>query len=294
MSREYPAERQKQGKQGISISFEFFPPNTREGLIKLSDICDALNRFRPQYFSVTFGAGGGNRTKTFRTVRLLLSKNLRVAPHLTCVGLPKPVIRHMLKNYIRQGIRRIVALRGDLPETEVHRGDFYYANELVDFIRTETGSHFHIDVAAHPEFHPQAINVFAGLENFKRKIAAGADRAITQYFFNPDAYFRFLDNCHQYGITVPIVPGIMPISHFEKLLRFSRLCGAEIPTWLFKRLEAYRDDEVSLRAYGIDVVTRLCEDLLRGGAPGLHFYTLNQLSPTQHIINQLERCLVHC
>ena len=281
--------------KNVPISFEFFPPNTVAGIKKLGEICESFNAFNPEYFSVTFGAGGVNRTKTFRTVRMLQANGWSVTPHLTCIGMPKEILRHIIKNYQMSGITHLVALRGDLPKTMSDcQSDFQYADELVAFIRQETGDHFYIHVAAYPEFHPESPNVFVGLENFKRKVAAGADSAITQYFFNCDAYVRFLESCVQYGIHIPIVPGIMPISNFEKLWRFSQSCGAEIPSWLSKRLIALQHDPVSLQAYGIEVVTQLCEDLIAAGAPGLHFYTLNQLEPTQAIINNLVHCNIHC
>lgn len=272
----------------IPISFELFPPNTSMGMEKLITTCQLLQQFQPEYFSVTFGAGGVNRKKTFRTLRMLRNIHIPVSPHLTCIGMPKEIIRQILKNYMNVGITHLVALRGDLSiGMTIDQGDFKHADELVKFIRQETGDHFHIDVAAYPEFHPESKNISIGLENFKRKIEAGANSAITQYFFNREAYLYFLESCERYNINVPVVPGIMPISNFEKLLRFSKTCGAEIPAWLCKRLETFCDDPKSLRAYGIDVVTKLCEDLIAIGAPGLHFYTLNQLEPTKSIVNNL-------
>lgn len=272
----------------VPISFELFPPNTTEGVQKLAQTAQSLNALNPEYFSVTFGAGGHNRKKTFRVVRLLLKQNIPVAPHLTCIGLLKENIAQILKNYVQCGIRKIVAIRGDLPQEEAqYQGDFRHANELVAFIRRETGDHFSIEVAAYPEFHPQSTDMFTALKNFKCKVEAGANRAITQYFFNQDAYFQFLESCHQLDIQVPVIPGIMPVTSFEKLIRFSKACGTEIPAWLYKRLEAYRHDEASIKAYGVDVVTKLCRDLIAGGAPALHFYTLNQLEPTQTIVKNL-------
>jgi len=272
----------------IPISFEFFPPNTDEGLKKLAKTCDQFKVFNPEYFSVTFGAGGSHQDKTFRAVNLLLDKKMEVAPHLSCIGLSKACIREMVKAYVERGVTRIVAIRGDLPEDfDVNTGDFQHSDGLVRFLRNETGNHFYISVAAYPEFHPQSNDIFVGIKNFQRKINAGANDAITQYFFNSDAYFYFLESCQKIGINVPIVPGIMPIYSCEKLLRFSSLCGAEIPAWLLKRLEAYRHDTLSFRAFGIEVVTKLCETLIRGGAPGLHFYTLNQSEPTRTILENL-------
>src|SRR3990167_4305027 len=247
-------------KHNIPISFELFPPNTDEGLYQLSRVCDQFSLFNPDYFSVTFGAGGGNRDKTFRTVAMLLNKQVMTAPHLSCIGLSKESVRDILHTYIESGITRMVAIRGDLPATpETIAGDFQHADEFIQFIRQETGDHFHISVAAYPEFHPQSKHVFIGLQNFHRKVKAGADVAITQYFFNPDAYSYFLDSCYKMDIRIPIIPGIMPIINLEKLLRFSNLCGAEVPAWLRKRLETYTHDEVSLQAFGVDVITKLCE-----------------------------------
>lgn len=271
----------------IPISFELFPPNTDEGIHKLDQTCDSLNAFKPKYFSVTFGAGGSNQDKTFRVVNLLLERQLEVTPHLSCIGLSKKDIRRVLNTYIGWGVTRIIAIRGDLSDGVNASGDFQHADQLVEFIRQETGNHFHISIAAYPEFHPQSCNVLVGLENFNRKIKAGANVAITQYFFNPDAYFYFIDSCKRAGIQIPIIPGIMPIDCLDRLQRFSRLCGAEIPMWLLKRLEAYRHDKKSLRAFGIDVVTKLCETLIKGGAPGLHFYTLNKCQPTEAILENL-------
>lgn len=275
-------------KTTIPISFELFPPNTAEGIRNLSQTCDQLNAFKPDYFSVTFGAGGSNRDKTFYIVKLLLEKHIKVVPHLTCIGMSKKSIRQVLDTYIEWGVSHLVAIRGDLPEdVNPDSGDFQHTDELVRFVRHETGNHFHISVAAYPEFHPQSFNIFVGIENFQRKINAGANDAITQYFFNPDAYFYFLESCQKVGIDAPIIPGIMPIHCCEKLLRFSNLCGAEIPAWLLKRLEAYRHDENSFRAFGVEVVSKLCEALIKGGAPGLHFYTLNQYEPTLTILENL-------
>ncbi len=275
-------------KTTIPISFELFPPNTVEKIRDLGLTCDQLSTFKPDYFSVTFGAGGSNRDKTFHVVKLLLEKHIEVAPHLTCIGMSKKSIRQVLDTYIEWGVSHLVAIRGDLPEdVNPDSGDFQHADELVRFVQHETGNHFHISVAAYPEFHPQSCNIFVGIENFQRKINAGANDAITQYFFNPDAYFYFLESCQKVGIDAPIIPGIMPIHCCEKLLRFSNLCGAEIPAWLLKRLEAYRHDKNSFRAFGVEVVSKLCEALIKGGAPGLHFYTLNQYEPTLTILENL-------
>jgi methylenetetrahydrofolate reductase (NADPH) len=237
---------------------------------------------------VTFGAGGSTQDRTFDTVREIKQETgIDVAPHLSCIGSTKDNIRQILSNYKAQGIRHIVALRGDMPSGMREAGEFRYANELVAFIRAETGDHFFIEVAAYPEFHPQAANAQADLLNFKRKVEAGADGAMTQYFYNPDAYFRFVENCEKLGLELPIVPGIMPITNYVQLARFSDACGAEIPRWIRKRLEGFGDDLKSLRAFGMDVTTKLCSDLLAGGAPGLHFYTMNQAGPTKTLWQEL-------
>jgi methylenetetrahydrofolate reductase (NADPH) len=230
----------------------------------------------PAFFSVTYGAGGSTHEGTVSTVLEIRSEGLAAAPHLSCVGSTQNGIRAILAEYRKHGIRHIVALRGDMPSGMVDAGEFRYANELVEFIRAEHGGHFHIEVAAYPEFHPQARSAEDDLNNFVRKMASGADSAITQYFFNIDAYFRFVDEVRARGVTAPIVPGIMPISNFSQLCRFSDGCGTEVPRWLRQRMQAYGDDSASIRALGLDVVTELCDRLMQGGAPGLHFYTLNQ------------------
>lgn len=264
-----------------SFSCEFFPPKSEEGAAKLRATWQALKAMQPSYFSVTFGAGGSTQERTFDTVReIQRDSGIEAAPHLSCIGSTRAQIRAILEEYRAQGIRRIVALRGDLPSGMRDPGELRYANELVEFIREVTGDWFHIEVAAYPEIHPQAPSARADLENFARKVRAGANAAITQYFYNPDAYFRFLDDCERMGLDIPIVPGIMPITNYTQLARFSDACGAEIPRWLRKRLEAMGDDTESIRAYGLDVVGKLCEDLLAGGAPGLHFYTMNQVEPS--------------
>jgi len=272
-----------------SFSFELFPPKTAQGMEKLQTTVEALNGLGPEYFSVTYGAGGSTQDRTFSTVDWLRSRDIDTAPHLSCIGATREEIADILQRYHNQGIRRIVALRGDLPSGAglSEPDDLRYANELVEFIRSETGDHFRIEVAAYPEFHPQAKSATADLENFRRKVEAGADSAITQYFYNADAYFRFVDSCATLGVTIPIIPGIMPITNYQQLARFSDACGAEIPRWIRRRLEAYDDDLDNLRAFGKDVVTRLCERLLDGGAPGLHFYTMNQMSPTREIWQEL-------
>ena len=271
----------------LSISFEFFPPQTAEGIEKLNNTRNQLAPLKPEFFSVTFGAGGSTRDRTLETVRQIQTDGYSAAPHLSCVGSTRDNIRAILQTYKNLGIKRIVALRGDLPSGMATTGEFQYANELVSFIRAETGDHFHIEVAAYPEFHPQAKSPRNDLLNFERKVKAGADSAITQYFYNADSYFYFLDECRKLGITTPIVPGIMPIGKFSQLARFSDACGAEIPRWIRKTLESYGDDTASIQAFGMEVVTKLGERLLQGGAPGLHFYTLNQSKPSLEILSRL-------
>ncbi len=269
------------------FSFEFFPPQTPEGVVKLAATRQQLATLKPGFFSVTFGAGGSTQDRTMETIRQIKAEGYNAAPHLSCVGSTRDNIRAMLNTYKDMGIKRIVALRGDLPSGMATTGELQYANELVSFIRAETGDHFHIEVAAYPEFHPQAKSPRDDLLNFKRKVQAGANSAITQYFFNADGYFRFVEDCHKLGVTLPIVPGIMPIMKFTQLARFSDACGAEIPRWMRKTLESYGDDNASVQAFGLDVVTHLCEQLLAGDAPGLHFYTLNQAGPSLEIWKRL-------
>jgi methylenetetrahydrofolate reductase (NADPH) len=264
-------------------SLEFFPPKTPEGAAKLRAARREFALLRPAFCSVTFGAGGSTREGTLATVLEIRAEGLEGAPHLSCIGSTREGIRDVLAQYRGHGIRHIVALRGDLPSGSADVGDFRYANELVGFIREETGDWFHVDVAAYPEYHPQSRTADEDLASFQRKIDAGADSAITQYFFNADAYWSFVDACTARGVTVPIVPGIMPISSFTKLARFSDNCGAEIPRWIRRRLEGFGDDAASIRAFGLEVVTRLCATLLERGAPGLHFYTLNQVTLTSSI-----------
>ncbi len=258
------------------ISFEFFPPKTAEGMAKLRETRTQLALLKPKFFSVTFGAGGSTRDRTLETVLEIQAEGFDAAPHISCVSSSKQELTALLDEYRAKGIRRLVALRGDLPSGEVSVGDLRYANELVAFIRQHSGDWFHIEVAAYPEFHPEARSPSADFQHFKRKVEAGANEAITQYFYNADAYFRFMEQCAQAGISIPIIPGVMPIYNITQLSRFSDVCGAEIPRWLRLRLQDYGDDIASLRALGLDVVTELCEKLLAGGAPGLHFYTLNQ------------------
>ncbi len=271
-----------------TFSLELFPPQTPEGAEKLRATRAQLALLKPKFFSVTFGAGGSTRDRTFDTVREIQAEGHQAAPHLSCIGSTKESIRAILEQYRALGIRRIVALRGDPPSGMAEPGSFRYANELVEFIRAETGDWFHIEVAAYPEYHPQAKNPKDDLLAFKRKVDAGADSAITQYFYNFDAYAHFVDQCRALGVSVPIVPGIMPISSYSNLARFSDNCGAEIPRWMRKKLESFGDDPASIRAFGLDVVGALCEKLLAGGAPGLHFYTLNQAALTAALWRRLK------
>lgn len=270
-----------------TISFEFFPPKTADGIASLRETRAQLAKFNPEFFSVTFGAGGSTRDRTMDTVLEMQKEGFNAAPHISCVSSSKEEIRDLLQAYQAQGIRRLVALRGDVPSGEVSVGDFRYAVELVEFIRAETGNHFYIEVAAYPEFHPEARTPEKDVLNLKRKMDAGANSAITQYFYNADAYFRFVDQCVTAGIAMPIVPGIMPIYNITQLARFSSVCGAEIPRWLKMRLEAYGDDMASLRAFGIDVVSELCETLLVWGVPSLHFYTLNRSGVISNVIENI-------
>jgi methylenetetrahydrofolate reductase (NADPH) len=258
------------------FSFELFPPQTAEGLEKLRVTRRQLAQLSPAFFSVTYGAGGTTRERTLGVVLEIQAEGQQVAPHISCVASTRASIREMLQRYRDAGIKRVVALRGDAPSGTADAGEFRYAAELVAFIRAEFGAAFHIEVACYPEYHPQARTAQDDLLNFKRKVEAGADTAITQYFFNPDAYFAFVEECEAAGIAIPIVPGIMPIGRFSQLARFSDACGAEIPRWIRRKLEGFGDDTASIRSFGLDVVTGLCDRLLRGGAPGLHFYTLNQ------------------
>ncbi|WP_041718045.1 methylenetetrahydrofolate reductase [NAD(P)H] [Alkalilimnicola ehrlichii MLHE-1] len=269
-------------------SCEFFPPRTEQGVEKLRTTRERLARLNPAYFSVTFGAGGSTRDRTYETVTEIQRSGLEAAPHISCIGSTRESIRELLHGYREQGIRRIVALRGDMPSGTRDVGEFRYANELVAFIRAETGDHFHIEVACYPEFHPQARDAEADMDNFARKVEAGADAAITQYFFNADAYFHFVGQAEKRGVTLPIVPGIMPIINFTQLARFSDACGAEIPRWLRKRLEAYGDDKAAIQALGHEVVRDLCQRLLDGGAPGLHFYSMNQARPVERLWADLQ------
>ncbi|MBA4142539.1 MAG: methylenetetrahydrofolate reductase [NAD(P)H] [Nitrosospira sp.] len=278
---------ESQKKFAPNFSFEFFPPQTPEGLEKLRATRRQLAQLNPKFFSVTFGAGGSTRDRTLETVLEIQAEGYAAAPHLSCIGATSENIRAILQQYRDSGIRHIVALRGDLPSGMAQGGEFRYANELVAFIRKEFGDTFHLEVASYPEYHPQASSAQEDLRNFKRKIEAGANSVITQYFYNPDAYFSFVDACEAMGINIPIVPGIMPINKFSQLARFSDACGAEIPRWIRKRLEGYGDDSASIRAFGLDIVTDLCDRLLNAGAPGLHFYTLNSAGLTTTIWQRL-------
>jgi len=271
----------------LVISFEFFPPKTAEGVAKLRETRKQLAQLQPKFFSVTFGAGGSTRDRTKDTVLEIQAEGYEAAPHISGISSSKEAIRSLLADYRANNIRHLVALRGDIPSGEVTAGDFRHANELVTFIRQETGNWFEIEVAAYPEVHPEAKSAVSDLQYFKSKVDAGANAAITQYFYNADAYFRFMDQCAASGINVPIVPGIMPIYNYIQLSRFSSVCGAEIPRWLRSRLQDCGDDLASLRSLGMDVVTDLCEQLLSGGAPGLHFYTLNQAGIISTIMQRL-------
>ena len=273
------------------ISFEFFPPKTPEGEHKLRAVRQELARFTPDFYSVTFGAGGSTREGTLKTVTEMHDEAVEAAPHLSCVGASKEEMRDALRGYRDLGVRRLVALRGDLPSgsgASLH-GGFRYARELVEFVRAETGDWFHIEVAAYPETHPQARSPKDDIANLAAKFAAGADSAITQYFYNADAYFRLVDDLRSAGIDAPIVAGVMPITNYTQLARFSDGCGAEIPRWIRQKLASYGDDIASIKAFGLEVVTHLCERLMSQGAPGLHFYTLNQAAPSSAICERLHR-----
>lgn len=276
-------------QSNLTISCEFFPPRTDQGMIKLRETRKQLEVLKPAFFSVTFGAGGSTQEKTIETVKEIQQQSdFDAAPHLSCIGSTIDNILKLLEDYKANGIRRIVALRGDTPSGWAGSiGEFKYANQLVEFIRAKTGSYFHIEVAAYPEFHPQARSAKADLDFFVQKVQAGANSAMTQYFYNADAYFNFVDSCNLRGVDIPIIPGIMPITNYEQLTRFSDICGAEIPRWIRKRLEDLQDDKKSLQDFGLDVVTKLCERLLAEGAPGLHFYTLNKADTTLEVAKRL-------
>jgi methylenetetrahydrofolate reductase (NADPH) len=271
-----------------SISFEFFPPKSDESADRLRLVRGKLAVVRPDYFSVTYGAGGSTREGTVSTVLEMHRAGLPVAPHLSCIGSQRAVLRQLLETYRQEGIRRLVTLRGDLPSgMAAGSSEFRYASDLVEFVRAETGDWFHIEVAAYPEVHPQSRTALEDRANFVRKMQSGADSAITQYFFNADAYLRFVDDVRQAGVKAPIVPGVMPITNFSQLARFSDACGAEIPRWMRRRFEGFGDDRDSIRAFGLDVVSGICERLLSEGAPGLHFYTMNLAEPTLAICRRL-------
>ncbi len=276
-----------QNKHPRTFSFEFFPPKTPEGMERLRSTWKQLAQLKPKFFSCTYGAGGSTRDRTLETVLEIRSAGHIAAPHISCVGATRADIAATLDLYRENGIRHIVALRGDLPSGAASAGELRYASDLVALIREKTGDHFHVEVACYPEFHPQARSPQDDLRNLKRKIEAGADSAITQYFFNTDSYFRFVDDCEALGIGVPIVPGVMPIGNFSQLARFSDACGAEIPRWLRLKMQAFGDDLASIRSFGLEVVTELCDRLLSAGAPGLHFYTMNQAGLTSTIWQRL-------
>ncbi|WP_119965217.1 methylenetetrahydrofolate reductase [NAD(P)H] [Simplicispira lacusdiani] len=272
---------------GLPVSFEFFPPKTPEGAEKLRAVRQQLYALRPEFCSVTYGAGGSTQEGTFATVREILQEGVSAASHFSCIGATRASVRAQLATLKAMGVRRLVALRGDLPSGYGMGGEFHYASDLVAFIRAETGSDFHIEVAAYPEVHPQAKSPEADLKAYAAKVRAGADAAITQYFYSADAYFRFVEDARRLGAEVPVVPGIMPITSSTQLMRFSDACGAEIPRWVRLRLQAFGDDTASIRAFGLDVVTGLCEQLVAAGVPGLHFYTMNQSVATLEICQRL-------
>jgi methylenetetrahydrofolate reductase (NADPH) len=277
---------QQQYEQKLSL--EFFPPRTEKGMEKLKTVIQELSPIQPEYMSVTYGAGGTTQSRTIDTVRYIQTEtDNEAAPHLTCIGASEESVLELLDTYEAMGIKRIVALRGDLPSGMMDPGEFKYASDLIAFIRRERGDTFKLEVAAYPETHPQARNCNIGIKWFKHKVEQGADSAITQYFYNVDSYLYFIDNCERSGIDLPIVPGIMPITNYENLVRFSEGCGAEVPRWLKCRLESFEDDQESLLAFGEDVVTELSQRLLDAGAPGLHFYSMNQSKPVLKIVNRL-------
>ncbi|MES2361245.1 MAG: methylenetetrahydrofolate reductase [NAD(P)H] [Pseudomonadota bacterium] len=272
----------------LPISFEFFPPKTPEGAAKLRVTRQALYTLKPEFCSVTFGAGGSTQEGTFGTVGEILAEGVDAASHFSCVGATKDTVRQQLATLRAMGVKRLVALRGDLPSGYGAGGEFHYASDLVAFIRAETGDAFHIEVAAYPEIHPQAKSAEADLQAYVTKVKAGANSAITQYFFNTDAYFRFVDDATRLGADVPVVPGIMPITSSTQLMRFSDACGAEIPRWIRLRLQGYGDDTASIKSFGLDVITDLCDQLRTAGVPGIHFYTMNQAAASTEIIQRLQ------
>ena len=272
----------------IPVSFEFFPPKTPEGAAKLLTVRQELYALKPQFFSVTYGAGGSTQDGTLQQVQSILQDGFDAAPHFSCIGTTREIVREQLAAFKAAGIRRMVALRGDLPSGHGTFGEFRYASELVECIRQESGEHFHIEVGCYPEVHPQAKSPQADVQAYVTKVKAGANSAITQYFFNSDAYFRFVDEAYKLGADIPVVPGIMPITSSSQLMRFSDACGAEIPRWIRLRLQSFGDDTASIKAFGLDVVSDLCEQLRNGGAPGLHFYTMNQSVAVAAICRSLE------
>ena len=272
----------------LPVSFEFFPPKTPEGADKLRAVRQQLYTLQPEFCSVTYGAGGSTQEGTFATVGAIIAEGVAAASHFSCIGATKASVRAQLVTLKGMGVKRLVALRGDLPSGYGAGGEFHYASDLVAFIRAETGDDFHIEVAAYPEVHPQAKSPEADLQAFATKVKAGANSAITQYFYNSDAYFRFVDDAHKLGVDVPVVPGIMPITSSSQLLRFSDACGAEIPRWIRLRLQAYGDDIASIKAFGLEVVTDLCDQLVSAGVPALHFYTMNQGAATTDILSRLK------
>jgi methylenetetrahydrofolate reductase (NADPH) len=271
----------------IPVSFEFFPPKTPEGVDKLVGVRQKLYTLKPHFFSVTYGAGGSTQDGTLQTVQAILADGYDAAPHFSCIGATKDSVRAQLALFKQAGIKRMVALRGDLPSGYGAFGEFKYASELIEFIRAETGGQFHIEVGCYPEVHPQAKSPEADLQAYVTKVKAGASSAITQYFFNSDAYFRFVDDAHKLGATIPVIPGIMPILSSSQLMRFSDACGAEIPRWIRLRLQAFGDDSASIKAFGLDVVTDLCDQLRNAGVPGMHFYTMNQSAASVEICKRL-------
>jgi methylenetetrahydrofolate reductase (NADPH) len=278
-----------ESRRTLPVSFEFFPPKTPEGVKKLRATWTALATLKPRFFSVTYGAGGSTRDRTLGTVLEIREAGHEAAPHISCIGLTRADIGETLELYRRHGIQHIVALRGDLPSGTASLGELRHACELVAYIRERTGRQFRIEVACYPEYHPQAESPRADLLHFRDKVRAGADGAITQYFYNPDSYFRFVEDCVAEGVTIPIVPGIMPIANFTQLVRFSDACGAEIPRWLRLKMDQFSGDVASIQAYGLDVVSAMCERLIAQGAPGLHFYTMNRADLVSEILRRLGR-----
>ena len=272
----------------LPISFEFFPTKTPEGAVKLRAVRQQLYALKPEFCSVTFGAGGSTQEGTFAAVSEILAEGFDAASHFSCVGATKATVRQQLATLRAMGVKRLVALRGDLPSGYGAGGEFHYASDLVEFIRTESGDAFHIEVAAYPEIHPQAKSAEADLNAYVRKVKAGANSSITQYFFNSDAYFRFVDDAFKLGADVPVVPGIMPITSSTQLMRFSDACGAEIPRWIRLRLQGFGDDVESIKSFGLDVIADLCEQLKNGGVPAIHFYTMNQSAATSEIVRRLQ------